>query len=104
MKNKNFYIGSKSDKKYVNDNYKSKMNDGNVKDLWFIRDVKKLYKMMLDPNVSWAMKSLIVGALAYFVCPLDAVPDFIPVAGFLDDAGVIAATIAYLKGKIDDYD
>ncbi|MCY7363439.1 MAG: DUF1232 domain-containing protein [Ignavibacteria bacterium] len=51
--------------------------------------------MMLDPNVSWAMKSLIVGALAYFVCPLDAVPDFIPVAGFLDDAGVIAATIAY---------
>lgn len=103
MKNK-YYKGSKRDREYVNDNYYDKMNDDEVKDLWFIRDVKKLYKMMKDPNVSWGLKSVIIGALAYFICPVDAVPDFIPIAGFLDDAGVIAATMAYLKGKIDDYE
>ena len=32
----------------------------------------------------WA-KALIVGVLGYFILPLDAVPDFVPVAGYADD-------------------
>ena len=41
----------------------------------------------------WA-KTAIYAALAYFILPVDAVPDVIPVAGFTDDLGVLAAAVA----------
>ncbi|HMQ68893.1 MAG TPA: YkvA family protein [Ignavibacteria bacterium] len=103
MSTNNTKKGSKSDVKYVNDNINKKLNDSSVKDLWFIGDVVKLFNMMTDSKVGWDFKCLAVGALAYFICPIDAIPDLIPVAGFLDDAGVITATITYLKSKMDDY-
>lgn len=93
----------KSDMKNVNDNMNKKLNDSSVKDLWFIGDAVKLFNMMTDPKVGWDFKCLAVGALAYFISPIDAIPDLIPIAGFLDDAGVISATIAYLKSKMNNY-
>lgn len=41
----------------------------------------------------WA-KTTIYAALAYFVFPLDAVPDMVPVAGYTDDLGALAAATA----------
>ena len=41
----------------------------------------------------WA-KTIIIGALGYFISPIDAIPDFIPVAGYTDDLGVLVAAIA----------
>lgn len=41
----------------------------------------------------WA-KSVIYGALAYFVLPVDAIPDAIPLAGYADDLGALAAAIS----------
>lgn len=38
---------------------------------------------------AWA-KAKIAAALTYFVCPVDLVPDAIPVVGYSDDAGVLA--------------
>ena len=38
-------------------------------------------------------KTLIIGALGYFIFPLDLVPDFIPIAGFADDATALVAVI-----------
>lgn len=40
----------------------------------------------------WA-KSLIIGALGYFILPIDVIPDIIPVTGFLDDAGILASAL-----------
>ena len=50
-----------------------------------------------DPATPSRVKLLIVGALAYFVMPFDAIPDLLPVLGFTDDAAVIAATIAAIR-------
>ncbi|MCA3564105.1 MAG: DUF1232 domain-containing protein [Methylocystis sp.] len=50
-----------------------------------------------DPATPSRVKLLIVGALAYFVMPFDAIPDFLPMIGFTDDAAVIAATIAAIR-------
>ncbi len=44
---------------------------------------------------------LIAGAVLYFVIPIDVIPDFIPVAGFIDDAAVIAWVVKTCKTEID---
>jgi len=53
----------------------------------------------------WA-KVAVYGALAYFIVPLDAIPDVAPLAGYTDDLGVLAlavATIArYINGPVKD--
>ena len=46
------------------------------------------------------MKATLVGALAYFVLPIDAIPDVLPVLGFTDDAAVLAAAIKLVASHI----
>lgn len=52
-----------------------------------------LYYAAQQPNTPIWAKTVIYGALAYFVLPMDAVPDAIPVAGFTDDLGALAAAL-----------
>ena len=57
----------------------------------FIPDCIVLFKRLLgDPRVSRWRKVVIVGLIAYLAMPIDLVPDFIPVAGQLDDAIIVA--------------
>lgn len=44
-----------------------------------------------------------IGAVVYFVSPIDAMPDVIPVVGMLDDVAVIGIVIAAFKSDLDDY-
>ena len=44
-----------------------------------------------------------ISSLIYFVSPVDIIPDFLPVVGYLDDAAVVAACIKLVKSDIDDY-
>ena len=55
-------------------------------------------------QVPWKTIAAVVGALLYVLMPLDLIPDFIPVAGFLDDAGVIAACLALVSDDLVDYE
>ena len=50
------------------------------------------YAAQQPDTPAWA-RTVIYGALAYFVLPVDAVPDAIPVAGFTDDLGALAAAL-----------
>ena len=52
-----------------------------------------LYYVLQSPTTPTTQKTLIIGALGYFIFPLDLVPDFIPVAGFADDATVLVTVI-----------
>lgn len=65
--------------------------------------LKALKKYMLDKDVKWVRKSIVVAAVLYFITPIDAVPDFAPLIGFLDDFGVIAWTIKFLGSEIREY-
>jgi uncharacterized membrane protein YkvA (DUF1232 family) len=57
----------------------------------FIPDCIVLFRRLLrDRRISRARKLLIVALIGYLAMPLDIVPDFIPVAGQLDDAIVVA--------------
>jgi len=53
-----------------------------------------LYYSAQHPKTpAWA-RSVIYGALGYFIIPLDAIPDLTPIAGYADDLGVLAAALA----------
>jgi uncharacterized membrane protein YkvA (DUF1232 family) len=49
------------------------------------RDVHALYLAGRDPRVPWYAKALALAVAAYAVSPIDLIPDFIPVLGYLDD-------------------
>ena len=46
---------------------------------------------------------LIIATLAYLVMPMDLVPDFIPVAGFTDDAAAFALAVQQLSSEVKSY-
>ncbi|HET8854753.1 MAG TPA: YkvA family protein, partial [Salinimicrobium sp.] len=54
-------------------------------------------------EVPWKIIAAAAGGLLYVFMPLDIIPDFIPVAGFLDDAGVLAACLKLVNGDLIDY-
>ncbi|RJE90732.1 DUF1232 domain-containing protein [Paenibacillus sp. 1011MAR3C5] len=61
-----------------------------------------LYFALQNPKTpAWA-KTVIIGALAYFISPVDAIPDITPVVGFSDDLGALAAALAIVAVYIDD--
>lgn len=49
----------------------------------------------------WA-KATVYGALAYFILPLDAIPDLAPVAGYTDDLGVLLLAVGTIARYIDE--
>jgi len=68
----------------------------------FLQDDVELYYCAMDPKTETWVKVLAFSALAYFVIPFDAVPDYIPVAGYMDDAGIIASAIKKLSDKVTE--
>ncbi len=59
-----------------------------------------LYYELTDPNVSPKEKAIIIGALGYFILPIDLIPDAIPVLGFSDDLAALMAAYSYVKGHL----
>ncbi len=53
-----------------------------------------------SPAVARWKKLLGLAAVAYVALPLDVVPDVVPVLGWLDDLGVVAATLAFLSREV----
>ena len=51
----------------------------------------------------WSTIASLTGALLYVLSPLDVIPDFIPLAGFLDDAAVIAVVLKFAEGDLSRY-
>ncbi|MCA3595760.1 MAG: DUF1232 domain-containing protein [Methylobacterium sp.] len=66
----------------------------------FAEDVLAAYVCVRDPATSRRVKLILLAALAYLVMPIDGVPDFLPLIGFGDDAAMIAAAIAAVRGAI----
>lgn len=60
-----------------------------------------LYYAMQSPTVPAYYKAMAAGALAYFGLPLDAIPDFVPVAGLSDDITVMGAAVAIITVMMD---
>lgn len=68
----------------------------------FLRDAVAMYFCMLDEKTPLWARAAIASALAYFLFPVDAIPDVIAGLGFTDDAGVIATTISTVLAVVAD--
>jgi len=66
----------------------------------FIKEVVVLYFCLIDNQTPFLVKAAIISALGYFIFPLDVIPDFTPVIGYTDDAGVIAGVTGSLAMHI----
>ena len=53
------------------------------------RDVLVVYLVARDPRVPWPVKALAAAVAAYALSPIDLIPDFIPVVGYLDDLVIV---------------
>lgn len=68
----------------------------------FMEDVVAGYYCALDPATPGKVRVTVLAALAYFVLPVDTIPDFLIGVGFGDDATVLMAAIAMVRGHIRD--
>jgi uncharacterized membrane protein YkvA (DUF1232 family) len=64
------------------------------------REVYALFLASKDPRVPWYAKVLMALIIGYAICPIDLVPDFIPVLGQLDDLVIVPAGIALVLKMI----
>ncbi|WP_374606255.1 YkvA family protein [Diaphorobacter nitroreducens] len=58
------------------------------------RDVLVVYLAARDPRTPWALRLLALAVAAYALSPIDLVPDFIPMLGYLDDLLIVPLGLA----------
>ncbi|WP_159587582.1 YkvA family protein [Chelativorans xinjiangense] len=66
----------------------------------FMEDVIAGYYCALDRETPPRVRGILLAALAYFVLPLDMVPDFLAGFGFTDDMAVLAAALGAVRSHI----
>jgi uncharacterized membrane protein YkvA (DUF1232 family) len=68
----------------------------------FAEDLVAAFYCATDSGTPSRVKLILIGAIAYFVLPTDAVADLLPLIGFADDAAVLAAAITQVAGSITE--
>jgi uncharacterized membrane protein YkvA (DUF1232 family) len=66
----------------------------------FAEDLLAAYYCAFDRATPLQVKATLIGAIAYFVLPIDAIPDVMPVLGFTDDAAVLATALKLVASSI----
>lgn len=88
--------------RFVEDNLWSKLQTAGKK-ITFAKDILALFNYMRDPFIPIARKAIVVVGLIYFISPIDAIPDFVPFMGYLDDLGVLTALLKFLGSELVPY-
>jgi uncharacterized membrane protein YkvA (DUF1232 family) len=68
----------------------------------FAEDLAAAYFCAVDPKTPTRVKGVLLAALAYFVTPIDLIPDFIAGFGFTDDAAVLATAIGLVSSHVKE--
>ncbi len=66
----------------------------------FAEELLAAYYCAFDRATPLQVKATLIGAIAYFVLPFDAIPDVLPVLGFTDDAAVLATALKLVASSI----
>lgn len=80
---------------------------GPLADLW--ENLKTVFRLLQAyfskeyTTIPWGTIVLLVGAVIYFVSPLDLMPDWIPLAGFIDDAAVLVFVLRQINADLQHF-
>lgn len=66
----------------------------------FSEELVAAYYCALDPATPHRVRAMLLAALAYFILPLDLMPDLLAGIGFTDDITVLVATLAMVRAHI----
>lgn len=70
----------------------------------FFGDLVAMARMLRDRDAGWFLKLTMLAAMAYVVCPVDALPEgLVPAIGWLDDVGLVLILRLALAKKLDLY-
>ncbi len=94
-------VANQSEEEYVQEHFWTKIKRYAAK-VPFATDAVAMFYCATDPQTPLQAKVIAFAALAYFIFPIDAIPDLLPMAGFTDDFGAIAAAIYTLGKHIND--
>src|SRR5688500_7381632 len=75
-----------------------------TEDLEIVNRGKQLWGYLQSGKVGGFEKAVLVAALAYLITPADALPDWIPVVGWMDDLGVAALVVAFITHRLDAFE
>lgn len=68
----------------------------------FIEDVIAAYYCAMDPETPSRTRGILFAALAYFILPVDVVPDFLAGFGLTDDIAILTAAFTAIRGDIKE--
>lgn len=116
------------EQEYVNSAYKNGSKDFSEKDLnrviedkktaWekaskhfdqLFEEFKLLWQLLIDyksgkyRDVPWKFIAAVGFSFAYLIWPIDVIPDFIPIVGYIDDVAVFGLVLAGFKSEIETY-
>jgi uncharacterized membrane protein YkvA (DUF1232 family) len=87
----------------------SRVNEGfwpkirrHAKRIPFMEEAVAAWFCARDPKTPSHVKAVVLAALAYLVMPVDAIPDFLPTLGFMDDASMFWAVWQMLSKYVTD--
>lgn len=66
----------------------------------FMEDLVASYYCAMDSQTPTRVRGILLAALAYFVLPLDGIPDFFALVGFSDDVAVLGVALAAVRSHI----
>jgi uncharacterized membrane protein YkvA (DUF1232 family) len=66
----------------------------------FAEELLAAYYCAFDRATPVSVKATLVGAIAYFVLPIDAIPDVLPILGFTDDAAVLTTALRLVANHV----
>jgi uncharacterized membrane protein YkvA (DUF1232 family) len=69
----------------------------------FLARLRALPGYMVDREVSIVRKGAVIAGLFYAVWPVDALPDTIPLIGWMDDLGLLALLYLFMKRELGQY-
>lgn len=64
------------------------------------RLAKFVWHLVRDPRVPWTAKAALAGLAAYLASPIDIIPDWIPVVGYLDDVLMVGLVAGYVLASV----
>lgn len=65
--------------------------------------LKNLPRYLTDSRVSLVKKLALVVGVLYILSPADAIPDIIPIIGWLDDIGIMGLLVSWLMRELNNY-